>query len=369
MLDPVCWITEKGHIFKTFEPELTNQPGKLRLIDQTLLPQTLEYIELDCLDDIFDAIKRLAVRGAPAIGCAAALGLAAVCKKSPATKPEEFINEVNQGAAYLAKSRPTAVNLFWALERCTKAASTASNNRTVADLKVILLREAMNILTEDIEMCRAIGRNGSVLLKNNMGVLTHCNAGALATGDYGTALSPIYVAQENDIKVKVYSDETRPLLQGSRLTAWELDRAGVDVTIICDNMAAQVMREGKIDIVIVGADRIAANGDTANKIGTYGVAIAAKYHNIPFYVAAPYSTLDVSLADGSGIPIEQRSPDEIINGFGRRTGPESANVYNPSFDVTPHELITGFITERGIITPPFIAGIAKLTGAGQETQK
>jgi methylthioribose-1-phosphate isomerase len=213
------------------------------------------------------------------------------------------------------------------------------------------LSEALAILAEDISMCASIGEHGAALLKNGMGVLTHCNAGALATSDYGTALAPIYIAKEKGVEVTVYSDETRPLLQGSRLTAWELAGAGVKVVTICDNMAAQVMREGKIDLIIVRADRVAANGDAANKIGTYGVAILAKHHNIPFYVAIPYSTIDHSLPDGAGIPIEQREPDEVRRGFGKLTAPEDVEIYNPAFDVTPNDLITGFITENGIVSP------------------
>jgi len=211
-------------------------------------------------------------------------------------------------------------------------------------------------------MCHAIGRHGAGLLTPGCGVLTHCNAGALATGDYGTALAPVYAALENGIRVRVYSDETRPLLQGSRLTAWELRQAGVEVTTICDNMAAQVMREGRVRLVIVGADRIAMNGDTANKIGTYGVAILAAYHKIPFYVAAPYSTIDPELEDGSGIPIEQRDPAEVSCGMGKRTAPEGVDIYNPAFDVTPNDLITGIITEKGILRPPFEPAVAALLG-------
>ncbi|OGV57871.1 MAG: S-methyl-5-thioribose-1-phosphate isomerase [Lentisphaerae bacterium GWF2_50_93] len=339
-------------------------PGKLRLIDQTLLPERLIYVETDDRQEIFDYIKRLVVRGAPAIGCAAALGLAAVSQHSKSKKTSEFLREIRKTADYLASSRPTAVNLSWALNRSVSAVESSVANGTgdVEKLKEILLQEALEIVSEDIEMCKSIGRNGAKLLKNGMGVLTHCNAGALATADYGTALSPVYTAHEKGVKIRVYSDETRPLLQGSRLTAWELKRTGVDVTTICDNMAAQVMREGKIDIVIVGADRIAANGDAANKIGTYGVAILAKYHKIPFYIAAPYSTVDISIKEGKGIPIEERHGDEIRRGFGRLTAPSDVPVYNPAFDVTPHELITGIITEKGIISKPFITNIKKMLG-------
>jgi methylthioribose-1-phosphate isomerase len=352
MLDPVSWQSDDRKIVRHYSHELDNQGGKLRLIDQTLLPEQLLYVELDDTEDIFDAIKRLVVRGAPAIGCAAALGLAAIIRKVEFCTSKELVNFAQKNADRLAESRPTAVNLFWALNLCM-AEIKENTLATPEELKNILLKTALGILEEDIQMCRAIGMHGKALLRDGMGILTHCNAGALATGDYGTALSPMYVAHEDGIRIKVYADETRPLLQGSRLTAWELHQAGVDVTAICDNMAAQVMKEGKIDLVIVGADRIAANGDAANKIGTYGVAVLAKYHNIPFYVAAPYSTFDLELPHGDQIPIEQRRPDEIANGFGRRTAPENINFYNPAFDVTPNELITGIITEKGIFYPPF----------------
>jgi methylthioribose-1-phosphate isomerase len=354
MLDPVTWKTNDGKCHRTFSIELNKIPGKLRLLDQTKLPNNRTYLETDNLEEIFEYIRSLVVRGAPAIGCAAALGLAAYVRKQQEISREDCLKLVLSAAERLAQSRPTAVNLFWSLNRCKDRISNEFNSgRSTEDMLNSLLEEALNILAEDIELCRAIGRHGVQLLHNGSGVLTHCNAGALATGDYGTALAPIYTAHENGLAIKVFSDETRPLLQGARLTAWELSLAGVDVTTICDNMAAQVMREGKVDLVIVGADRIAANGDTANKIGTYGVAILAKYHKIPFYVAAPYSTIDLAMPDGSGIPIEQRSADEISFSFGCRTVPAQANIYNPAFDVTPNELITGIITERGIIYPPF----------------
>ena len=352
MLDPVSWISSDCKVHRSYSPELNEQSGKLRLLDQTLLPVELKYIELNNTEDIFDAIKRLSVRGAPAIGCAAALGLAAVVRAAEFATNDELLVFAKENAARLAESRPTAVNLFWALDRCIRELGT-NHAASPEELKNILLKTALEILSEDIAMCRSIGIHGKTLLKNGMGVLTHCNAGALATGDYGTALSPIYVAHEAGMDLTVYSDETRPLLQGSRLTAWELDRAGVNVVTICDNMAAQVMKEGKIDLVIVGADRIAGNGDAANKIGTYGVAILAKHHNIPFYVAAPYSTFDLKLTSGDDIPIEQRPGDEIANKFGSRTAPETVEFYNPAFDVTPHELISGIITEKGIIEAPF----------------
>ncbi len=356
MLDSVRWLDDRGHVHQAYTPELAGRDGYLRLLDQTLLPEQRVYVETADPQVIFDCIKRLVVRGAPAIGCAAVLGLAAVARRFEHSDINEFIGKVCETAAYFASSRPTAVNLFWALERCITVLNPAS---TVAELKDTLLKSALDILAEDIGMCHAIGRHGAELLKSGDGVLTHCNAGALATGDYGTALAPVYTAFENGVQVKVFSDETRPLLQGSRLTAWELQQAGIDVTTICDNMAAQVMREGKVQLVIVGADRIAMNGDTANKIGTYGVAILAAYHKIPFYVAAPYSTIDPELKDGSGIPIEQRDPAEVSCGMGKRTAPEGVKIYNPAFDVTPNALIAGIITEKGILRPPFEQSIAR----------
>ena len=365
MLDTVRWINAEKKIFPaTGEINKNLLPGKLRLIDQTVLPENLIYVETDNGQEIFDYIKRLVVRGAPAIGCAAALGLAAVSQHSKAANPSDFLCEIRKTADYLSSSRPTAVNLSWALKRAVSYVekSVSDGVGCVNRLKEVLIAEALEIVEEDIEMCKAIGQNGVELIKNGNGILTHCNAGALATADYGTALSPIYAAHEKGFKIKVYSDETRPLLQGSRLTAWELKRAGVDVTTICDNMAAQVMREGKVDLVIVGADRIAANGDTANKIGTYGVAILAKYHRIPFYIAAPYSTVDIAMKDGSGIPIEERNGDEIRRGLGKLTAPPDVSVYNPAFDVTPHSLITGIITEKGIIRKPFTTNIRKMLG-------
>ena len=359
MLDPVSWQCANGKIVRSYTQELDDQGGKLRLIEQTLLPEQLIYVELDDTEAIFDAIKRLVVRGAPAIGCAAAIGLAAIVRKVEFNNAAELIDFAKKNADRLAESRPTAVNLFWALNICMTKLKENSN-ASVKELKNILLKTGLYILEEDIQMCRSIGIHGKTLLKEGIGILTHCNAGALATGDYGTALSPMYVAHEAGMNIKVYADETRPLLQGSRLTAWELNQAGIDVTAICDNMAAQVMKEGKIDLVIVGSDRIAANGDAANKIGTYGVAILAKYHNIPFYVAAPYSTFDLELSHGDKIPIEQRQSEEIANGFGRRTAPLDINFYNPAFDVTPNELITGIITEKGIFYPPYTFNSEKM---------
>jgi len=333
--------------------------GKIRLIDQTLLPNELKYIYCESAEEVWEAIKVLRVRGAPAIGIAGALGTVLGIWDSEARDYNEFSEQLEKVTKYLAASRPTAVNLFWALNRMKMKAS-ANKDKDIPQLKQIMLAEAQKIINEDKAICRAIGRNGVALINDGDTILTHCNAGGLATADYGTALAVIFTAHEQGKNVKVYADETRPLLQGARLTAWELMQAGIDVTLICDNMAAQVMKEGRINCVIVGADRITANGDTANKIGTYGVAVLAKEHKIPFYVAAPTSTLDLSLVTGDLIPIEQRNPEEITEGFGRRTAPEGVKVYNPAFDVTPARLIDAIITENGIAKAPYAISLASL---------
>lgn len=327
--------------------------GSLELIDQTLLPLQLKALSIATIEDAFEAIVMLRVRGAPAIGIAAAYGVVLGIQKC--VREANSVSEARQAAMracdYLATSRPTAVNLFWALDRMRGVVARNPNVSAAADIAQALLREARLIHDEDRRMCHAIGEYGALLLEDNSGVLTHCNTGGLATSEYGTALAAIFTAQDQGKTLHVYADETRPLLQGSRLTAWELQQRQVPCTVICDSMAAQVMREGKVQAVIVGADRITARGDTANKIGTYGVAVLAKYHNIPFYVAAPRSTFDLSIVSGDDITIEQRHADEIINGFGRQTAPSNIDVYNPAFDVTPAELITAIVTERGIITP------------------
>jgi methylthioribose-1-phosphate isomerase len=330
-------------------PQTENEliPGHIRLIDQTLLPGKLHYIETSDIKKIWHAIKILQVRGAPAIGIAAAMGIAAAAQQNNSNSVSDIISNIDEAGKYLATSRPTAVNLFWAIDRMLKFARNGKWN-SPTELKINLIKEAMLIRDEDATMCRSIGEHGAVLLKKDDTVLTHCNAGSLATAEFGTALAPIYVAQEQNKNIKVYADETRPLLQGSRLTAWELMQAGIDVTLICDNMAAQVMKEGRIDAVMVGADRIAANGDAANKIGTYGVALLAKAHSIPFYVMAPSSTIDMSTPTGNDIPIEERASEEITHGFGKATAPINIKTYSPAFDVTPHELITAIITEKGL---------------------
>jgi methylthioribose-1-phosphate isomerase len=325
--------------------------GHLCLIDQTLLPA--QFTEIECRDvaTVWEAIKMLRVRGAPAIGIAAAYGVCLALQSELHAGEAALFARLEEATAYLAGSRPTAVNLFWALERMKAAALALRGKQAPAEIIASLLAEARAIYEEDRQMCRAIGRYGAHLLGDGEGVLTHCNAGGLATADYGTALAVIFAAVEAGKQVHVYADETRPLLQGARLTAWELHERGIDVTLICDSMAAQVMREGRVQAVITGADRIAANGDTANKIGTYGVALLAAAHQIPFYVAAPSSTFDLSLASGETIPIEQRDPREITHGFGRQTAPEGIRVYNPAFDVTPARLIKAIICERGLIEP------------------
>jgi methylthioribose-1-phosphate isomerase len=325
--------------------------GYLRLIDQTKLPGELTFVDCRQIDQVWQAIKVLQVRGAPAIGVSAAygvvLGLQNVCNTNEAS----FFAQFEQATAYLASSRPTAVNLFWALDRMRRRGEALRGTHAPSEILQTLLAEARAIEAEDRQMCRDIGRHGQELLADGQGVLTHCNAGGLATSDYGTALAVFFAAQEAGKQLHVYADETRPLLQGARLTAWELAQRGIDVTLICDSMAAQVMREGRVQAVVTGADRIAANGDAANKIGTYGVALLAAAHEIPFYVAAPSSTFDLSIANGSQIPIEQRDPREITHGFGRATAPEGIQVYNPAFDVTPAGLINGIICEKGVITP------------------
>ncbi len=326
--------------------------GRIRMIDQTLLPTEFKQIYCDDIASVWEAIKSLRVRGAPAIGIAGALGAVLGIWDSTATTYDAFAAELKSATDYLATSRPTAVNLFWALDRMNR---TAAENACleIPALKARLLAEAQEIIEEDKAMCRAIGQHGMALLDENDTILTHCNAGGLATSDYGTALAVMFSAHEAGKNIRVFADETRPLLQGARLTTWELMQAGIDVTLICDNMAAQVMKEGKIQCVIVGADRIAANGDTANKIGTYNVAILAEAHGIPFYVAAPTSTLDFALKTGDEIPIEQRAAAEVTEGFGKVTAPEGVKVYSPAFDVTPAALVSAIITEKGVARPPY----------------
>jgi methylthioribose-1-phosphate isomerase len=322
----------------------------VRIIDQTLLPSQYEEIDLVEVDDVVEAIASLRVRGAPAIGIAAAMGLVASLKRHIAAPGSEFRARLARNAERLRSARPTAANLAWAVDRVLAVAEAMAGAGN-AEIWEAMRREALQILEEDREMCRRIGEHGLTLLHDGSTVLTHCNAGALATGGIGTALAPIYLAAERGIKVRVLSGETRPLLQGSRLTAWELSRAGVEVVVLTDNAAAAAMKRFAVDLVIVGADRIAANGDVANKIGTYGLAIAARHHGLPFYVAAPSSTFDLGMASGDGIPIEERGSDEVLRGFGRQTAPDGVAVFGGAFDVTPAELVTGFITECGVLRP------------------
>lgn len=325
--------------------------GCLVLIDQTRLP--LEFAELQCHDaeTVWQAIRRLQVRGAPAIGIAAAYGVCLGVRSASGGDEAAFFAKLNEVADYLATSRPTAVNLFWALDRMRAAAAKLRGRLSPTEIHAALLAEARAIHEEDRAMCHAIGRHGAELLPDGCGVLTHCNAGGLATAEYGTALSVFFTAQDQGKRLHVFVDETRPLLQGARLTAWELAQRQIPATLICDSMAAQVMREGRVQAVITGADRIAANGDSANKIGTYSLAVLAAAHGIPFYIAAPTNTFDLSIASGDAIPIEQRAAEEITHGFGRQTAPAGIQVYNPAFDVTPAVLIRALITERGLIQP------------------
>jgi len=330
--------------------------GALELIDQRQLPGSLVYMSCTTTGQVFDAIRSLAVRGAPAIGVAAAYG-AVIGAREQADPLAGLV----RGCEYLATSRPTAVNLFWALDRMKRfGQSLAARNLSQPEFLGELLAEARRIHDEDIAMCRSIGRYGADFIRDGDGVLTHCNAGSLATSYFGTALAVIYEAQQQGKRFRVYADETRPVLQGARLTHWELYQAGVDVTLLCDNMAGSAMKQGKIQRVIVGADRIAANGDTANKIGTYSVAVLARHHQIPFYVAAPASTFDLAIPDGSHIPIEERNPDEVRTFGSAKTSLPDAKVWNPAFDVTPADLITAIITDRGVISPPNRTTVQKL---------
>lgn len=346
----------------------------LRLLDQTQLPQKTTYVDIEDERACFDAIRRLVVRGAPAIGVAAAFGLYIGVRGHRTGELLGFYTRLNQVADYLAESRPTAVNLFWALDRMRRVARDAGRSTanlsprdSVEMIKQRLLAECLEMIEEDNRVCRSIGEHGLELLsslvsRSPIRILTHCNAGGLATVQYGTALAPIYVGTERGVKFEVWSDETRPLLQGSRITAYELQANGVPVTVICDNMAASVMSAGNVDAVIVGTDRVAANGDVANKIGTLGVAILARHFGVPFLVAAPTSSIDLAIPTGADIPIEERSPEEITNGLGRQTAPTGVEVFNPAFDVTPAELVTAIITEHGVAKAPYSESLANLMG-------
>jgi len=338
------------------------QDETLFILDQTRLPNEIIIEKQAEVQQIWESIKKLKVRGAPAIGVAGAYGLVVAMKEKTDLGRDAFIAELQRQADYLDSARPTAVNLSWALEKvCARAVSSRAGNGL--ELYAEIRNEAEAIHHEDIQLCRSIGEHGVSLIREGCGILTHCNAGRLATSEYGTATAPMYLAHKRGINFRVYSDESRPLLQGSRLTAWELLQAGIDVTTITDNMAAYVMSQGLVDLVIVGTDRVAANGDVANKIGTLGVAVLADYFNIPFYVACPASTVDLATGSGDDIVIEERDPGEVTMIGTQRIAPEGVKVKNPAFDVTPHELVSGFITDRGIIYPPYNAKLRDTFGA------
>jgi methylthioribose-1-phosphate isomerase len=332
--------------------------GKVKFIDQTLLPHQIKYISTDDVGRLWKAIKRLEIRGAPAIGIAGALGVVIGVKKSDIHDYGSFFKKLKKITKYLALSRPTAVNLFWALDRMERAARD-NRHMPVARIRHLILKEALKIIDEDKAACRHMARYGASLVKKGSRILTHCNAGGLATADYGTALGILFEANKQGKKIKVFVDETRPLLQGARLTTWELMREKIDTTLICDNMAADLMAKGRIDMIFVGADRIAACGDTANKIGTYNLAVLAHHHKIPFYVVAPLSTFDFNIKSGREIPIEERGGDEIRTVYGRMIAPRNVKVYNPAFDVTPNKFITAIITEAGIFKKPYLKTVSR----------
>ncbi len=338
--------------------EWTN--NRIKLIDQAKLPHRLEYIYIDDIKKLWQAIKYMHVRGAPALGAAAALGVYLGIRNSRAKNFVEFNKDLQKTARYIASSRPTARNLFWAIERVTGIVNK-NKHKPIRKIKDLILKEAIKVIKEDMWACRSIGAFGAKLIKNNDIILTTCNAGILATIDYGTALGVIYKAKQEGKKIKVFACETRPMLQGARLTAWELMQNKVDVTLICDNTVATLMAQGKINKVITGADRITANADAANKIGTLGLAILAKKHNIPFYIAAPASTFDCGIKSGEGIIIEERSSDEVTKLFFKhQIAPRNIKVYNPAFDVTPNSLITAIITDKGVIRPPYVRNIRRM---------
>ena len=332
----------------------------VRFIDQTKLPTEETYVTCKTHEQVADVIRNMVVRGAPAIGVAAAMGIALGMKNSKAATGAELKPQFDQICDVMGKTRPTAVNLFWAIRRMQDKFEYL-RMRSVPQIKQALIEEAQRMHAEDIAANQAMGRHGATLMPASGGVLTHCNAGALATCGYGTALGVIRAAIEQGKKIHVYADETRPFLQGSRLTAWELMKDGIPTTVISDNMAGAMMNQGKIGAIVVGADRIAANGDVANKIGTYTVAVLAKEHSIPFYVAAPFSTIDLDTPDGSKIPIEQRNPREVTHFAGKAVTPEGVEIENPAFDVTPARFVTAIITERGIVRAPYEEGLRKLS--------
>ena len=335
------------------------------MIDQRKLPASEVYVTCKTANEVAKAIKTMVIRGAPAIGVAAAMGIAVGLTRSRATGTKQFTTEFQKTCELMAGTRPTAVNLFWAIERMKKAfAAAAHDGQSVDEIKRKLVAEARAIHDEDVQSCRTMGAHGATLVPSSARILTHCNAGALATAGYGTALGVIRAAAEQGKTIAVLADETRPFLQGARLTAWELVRDGIDTTVITDNMAGAMMRLGEVDLVVVGADRIAANGDVANKIGTYSVAVLAKEHGIPFYVAAPLSTVDLNTPDGSRIPIEERNEREVTHVGATRLTPEGARIRNPAFDVTPSQYVTAIITERGIARAPFTESLPQLFEMG-----
>ena len=339
-------------------PTIAREDDTVVMIDQRKLPAEEVYVRCKTAAEVARAIKTMVIRGAPAIGVAAAMGIAVGVRKSKATGTQKLAAEFYRLCELMAATRPTAVNLFWAIDRMKRAfAAAAKAGQSVDQIKDVLDREAQAIHDEDVASCRAMGAYGAEVVPADARILTHCNAGALATAGYGTALGVIRGAVEAGKQVAVFADETRPFLQGARLTAWELVRDGIPTTVITDNMVGALMRQGRVNFVVVGADRIAANGDTANKIGTYGVAVLAREHSIPFYVAAPLSTIDLNTPDGSRIPIEERSAKEVTHLGGTQLAPEGAAVWNPAFDVTPHHLIAGIITERGIFRAPYIESL------------
>ncbi len=346
--------------------DLDEQRHALAIIDQTLLPNEMKMLYLTDQQDIWDAIYLLKVRGAPAIGVAAGIAAYLAAREIREKDFDRFYEKFHAAKEYLNSSRPTAVNLSWALNRQEQVV-LANREKTVEEIVEALHTEAIRIRDEDIAMCRAIGENGLALVKPGDGLLTHCNAGRLATVKYGTATAPMYLGHERGYGFKIYSDETRPLLQGARLTCFELSQAGMDVTVLCDNMSASAMRNGWINAVFVGADRIAANGDTANKIGTSMVALAAKRYGIPFYVCAPTSTIDMNTASGKDIVIEQRKPEEVTEmWYAKRMAPEGIGVFNPAFDVTDNDLITGIVTEHGVARAPFKEAFEKMFAGKEE---
>lgn len=349
-------------------PVVTWDDGEVVLLDQTELPGKISWRRCRSISCLCTGIKELAVRGAPAIGVAAAYGLALAWRLERDKRGDNatIMKGFLEARAELASTRPTAVNLFWALDRVTALAEQlVAAGKTADDIAVALLSEAQSILDEDIEMCRDLGLHGQTLLDDFSTVLTHCNAGGLATGGYGTAVGVVYAARESGKTLRVFADETRPLLQGARLTAWELQNQGIEVTVLCDSAAASALRLGKIDAVITGADRIAANGDAANKIGTYPLAVLANRHGVPFYVAAPRSTFDARTAVGEDIAIEIRNPEEVHQFHCGRATPEGVQAWNPAFDVTPNDLITAIITEHGVVRPPYRENLRKVWGSGR----